>query len=448
MKLFYTLLLSGLFFCNLLSAGAQSISSKADTLLSAYYQQDLFTGTVIIAKEGRIVFEKSYGMANRSRRIENTSNTEYRICSLSKPITSLILMQLIEKGLLQIDDLLSRFLPEFPNADSITIRNLLNHTSGIRSITSIPNYMSERLSFTGREDVLRILKGEALMFSPGSTYQYSNSNYVLLSYIAELVVGKPMNIIVKDFCKQLGMMHTGMDYDGRISTIKALGYEDTAVEEFVPVADINIAVISGAGGMYSSARDLLLLDSALNTNSLVAAETKKLMFTAGRGGYGLGWEIDSFQNEAQISHSGSIEGFKSMLLRYPESRSCIIFLSNYWNTRGPEICKELKAIAFGQTYKMPEAHKFVQLNAAQLKAFEGDYIFKGAMTMKLQKDGSMLRSVINGQPVVNFRPVSASEFYSKSNNAMIKFHTDAEGKVLSFTLVKGKQEMLWERLGL
>lgn len=425
---------------------AQTTADKSDSLLSAYYQQDLFTGTVLIARKGKVVFEKSYGMASRAGSVNNSSATQYRIGSLSKPFTSLIILQLKEKGLLKLEDPLSKYLPGFSKGDSVTIENLLNHTSGIRSLTSTKRYNTDRMNIKGREDVLQILRAEPFVFSPGSSWQYSNSNYILLSYIAEDLSKKSMAQLVQELCAKLEMKNSGMDFEGRISPLKATGYEAVALQDFMPVADQNIAIITGAGGMYSTATDLLKLDRALYSERIVSNATRQQMFTPGNGDYGLGWETGSYKGKRELGHSGSIEGFKSMILRYPESETCIIFLSNYWNTPGQEICDNLKAIVFNEPYKLPVSRVFVSLPADELKAFEGEYSFKGAMRMTIKAESGQLLSIIKGQPVVSFRPLTERRFYNKSNGAEITFDRDAGGVVQTFKLIKGKQVMEWTRV--
>lgn len=425
---------------------AQSIADQSDSLLSAYFKQDLFTGTVLISQKGKVVFEKSYGLANREDSIANSSATQYRIGSLSKPFTSLIILQAKENGLLKLEDPLSKYLPGFLKGDSVTIENLLNHTSGIRSLTSTKRYNSDRLNIKGRADVLEILKAEPFAFSPGSSWQYSNSNYILLSYIAEDLSKRPMARLVHEFSAKLGMRNTGMDYKERRAPLKAQGYEAVAVQDYVPVADQNISIISGAGGMYSTAKDLLKLDRALYSERIIRGTSRELMFTPGKGDYGLGWETGNYKGRKELGHSGSIEGFKSMILRYPESETCIIFLSNYWNTPGQEICNSLKAIVFNEAYQVPRMRSFISLSPGQLKAFEGEYSFKGAMIMTLKAQAGQLLSIIQGQPMVAFKPMSESEFYNKSNGAEISFQKNEKGMIGSFRLTKGKQVMEWNRV--
>lgn len=425
---------------------SQTIATKADSLLRAYHLNDMFSGSVLIAHEGSIVFERSYGLADRVKKIPNTSTTQYRIGSISKPFTSLIILQLVDRKLIGLNDPIAKYFPSLPKADSITAAHLLQHTSGIKSITSTKQYQTDRQTIKGEKDVLDILSKEPSLFSPGSSWQYSNSNYMLLSYIAERVTGKSMALLVESFTNGLGMKNTGMDYDNRLSTNKAMGYETIALDDYVHVDDNNVSITSGAGGMFSTLKDLYTFQQALQNKGLLSDSLMAQMYTPGKKGYGYGWEISSYNGQKEISHSGSIEGFKSMIMRYPATNSCIIFLSNYWNTPGQEICNQLRNVLFNEPFTIPKKLEFKTLSASALNSLAGEYRFNDAMTMTIEISGSGLLSTIKGQPVVGFRAVSDNEFWNRSHNSLLVFERDSNGKVAGFTLKKGNQDMQWKRV--
>lgn len=423
---------------------AQNLSAKADSLLSAYYHHDLFTGTVLIAKNNKVVFERSYGLANRDQKIPNSSTTEYRIGSISKTMTAAMIMQLTEKNKISLDDRLSKFFPALKFSDSVNIRQLLSHTSGIKSLTSTKEYNNSRMEIKDSNDVLYILKNTSLEFLPGTKYRYSNSNYILLGYIAEKITGKSLSDLVQDFAKTIHLKHTGYDFDGRISKWKAMGYEEGTLEDYVAIPDLNIQIVGGAGGYYSTANDLFRYHLALNNNKLLHNTSKEKMFTEVKENYGLGWTVDQYKGRIELSHSGSIEGFKSMMIRYPESGTCIIFLSNYFNTRGPEICEQLKAITFNEAVPVVEFQQPITLAEDLLKSHEGEYKMGDRMTMTISTQSGRLLSIIKGQPVVSFRPIAVNKFYNKSHNAYIIFEKDAEGNQI-LKLQKGKQQLEWKK---
>ena len=217
----------------LLSWGQTNISKKADELLSAYAKQEQFSGTVLIAKGGKVVFEKGYGYADREKQLPNSPETEFRIGSVTKPFTATLILQLQEKGKLSITDPVSKYLPEYPKGDSITIANLLNHTSGIPSITSMKQYYQVWMKEPATHELsISRFKNEPLRFSPGSKFEYSNSNYILLSYLAEKVSGKAFEeLLTSELIGPLGLRQTGLDRTDRTSSRKAQGYQATSDDD-------------------------------------------------------------------------------------------------------------------------------------------------------------------------------------------------------------------------
>ena len=258
-------------FCLPLSLFSQETALKADALLQAYHQQDQFSGTVLIARSGKIIFEKSYGEADREKHISNQSSTEYRIGSVSKPLTAVLIMELQEEKLLSLQNPVSTWIPGYPKGDSILIKNLLNHTSGIKSLTSMKQYYAQWIKEPASlDETIDKFKNEPLQFNPGTKFQYSNSNYILLSRIAELATGKSFEELLQQYIlKPAGMKHSGLDRNDRISANKAIGYDASPEADYATARYNDMSVMSGAGSMYSTAGDLYLFDRALKGSALL-----------------------------------------------------------------------------------------------------------------------------------------------------------------------------------
>ena len=169
------------------------------------------------------------------------------------------------------------------------------------------------------------------------------------------------------------------------------------------------------------------------------------MYTPGKNDYGYGWEVGEYKGEKEVGHSGSIEGFKSMIMRYPGTNSCIIFLSNYWNTPGQEICDKLRNILFDESFTMPSKLTYVEPGSGKLKSYEGAYRFNDAITMHIEANEKGLISAIDGQPPVAFRAVGDDAFWNRSHQSTMQFDLDETGKVKGFILKKGKQQMEWKK---
>lgn len=431
-----------LFFAALLPflGGAQDIASRADELLSAYHKQGKFSGTVLLAKGGKVLFEKGYGFADREARVANTAATEFRIGSLSKPFTAILILQLQERGLLSVKDPVGKFVPGYPKGDSILVENLLNHTSGIRSITSMKEYYAQWISepATLQQTVDRF-KGEPLSFSPGARFEYSNSNYILLSYIAERVSGRTFAQLVNEgIVQKLGLKATGLDRNNRSSRHKALGYAATPQSEFAPARFNDMSVMAGAGSLYASARDLYTLDRALYGTTLLSEASRRSMFTPGKAPYGLGWEISERGGRREVSHSGSIDGFKSNYIRFPEEDACIIFLSNYFDSKGPQICKALTALLFGEPYELPKERKVITLPTEVLERYAGQYGMEGGPVLTIAVEEGKLVGKLGKQPPFAMLPESETQFFVKGVDADVEFQKDAAGAISGVALKQGK----------
>jgi CubicO group peptidase (beta-lactamase class C family) len=312
-------------------------AEKLQTFMYKKAKDINFNGTVLVAKDGEVLFSKGYGYADQEKKIENKTDTVFHIASLSKPFTAVSILQLEEKGKLSTEDRLSKYFPDFPRGDEITIHQLLNHSSGIPELLKLVEHSNK---YTTNEMVDVIKKAE-LEFKPGSKFSYSNSNYLLLALIIEKGSGlKISDYIEENIFIPAKMKHSFSD----ISPVEsAIGYEKMSF----PSHFIDISLAYGSGNLLSTSEDLLLFDGAIKDGTLLGEEQIRKMEegyinTAPFGivKYGYGWNVStswySFNHKA-IAHSGGYPGFKNFLLRFPEDDITIIILSNNtgeWNAGG------------------------------------------------------------------------------------------------------------------
>lgn len=425
---------------------SQDISVHADSLLKNYSSQGLFSGNVAILRKDKILFSGSYGYSDAAAGKTNSLATQFRIGSITKTFTAALIMRLEERGKISLGDKISKYLPEYSYGDSVAIKNLLNHTSGIRSFTSIDRFQQGKMGMSGIPEVIGTFIGAPLQFSPGSNYQYSNSNYLLLGYIAEKVSGKKLSELLRDeITRPLGMNATGLDSDDRESKNKALGHEASVRSDLDLSPANNIRLLSGAGAMYSTIGDLARWGRAMFGNQILSDSSRSQMFRPYLKDYGLGWQVGKHRGRLSYSHSGSIDGFKSNIQLFPESETVIIFLSNYFNTPGPEICAALEAIAFNEPFQIPAGKKAVSLSPAQLSVYTGNYFFQDKVEMAIVLENGRLFSKIEGQPTVSLRPIGAHNFYVPMNGVDIYFRMDADGNAVSMQILNGKNSMEFNR---
>lgn len=317
------------------------VAQRADEFMSA---RD-FSGVVLVARNGRVLFEKAYGLANRELAVTNQLETKFRLGSVTKQFTATSVMILIEREKLRLADPLSKFIENCPKAwAGITIRHLLNHTSGILAFTDFPdNDHYERLPMTPLETIARF-RDKPLEFVPGERFSYDDSGYFLLAYIIERASGQSYeDFLRKNIYEPLGMVNSGYDHPRIILKDRASGYAREN-GELVNAMLMEMDTPFGAGSMYSTVGDLLRWDQALYADKLISRKSLEQMFTPFQGPYpavrpweqglysrhryGYGWFITKWFGHDLIWHGGVIHGFCSAILRYPEDRILVIVLEN------------------------------------------------------------------------------------------------------------------------
>lgn len=428
--IFLALLLPGL-------VKGQTIAEKADQLLSAYTTQNKFSGNVLIAKNGKIIFEKAYGYADRAKNQPNNTETEFRVGSLTKMFTSTLILKLVEDSRLSLNDPVSKFVPGFLNGDQIQIRHLLSHTSGIKGHTE----GSQPISL---EESVKKFQTEAPEFKPGERFEYNNFNYILLSYIAQKVSGKNYPDLLREMVlNKVGMTHSGLDYNERKSANKALGYvTNPQTVSWVERESANVTIASGAGALYTTLGDLYKWSQAIDRHSLLPAATYKQAFTPVQGNYGFGWIVNEKDGKKEISHSGAIEGFIANFIKYPEDDITIILLSNYQDTDGRQLSDELTAVVFNKPYKIPVQKKEVVLSKEILENYAGVYQLNENFKVTVSVENNKLYALAQGDSEkIEFTPESETKFYLKGPETEIEFLKENGAVKYLFINMQGGQKL-------
>lgn len=333
---------------------------KIDELVGKYTENGIFNGSVLVAENGNILFEKGYGYSDREQKTQNTPETKFRIASITKQFTAMLIMQLVEKGKIKLDAKLSEYLTYYrkDNADKITIHNLLTHTSGVPNYTNtefMENHLSK--SITPKDLIITYGNGD-LEFEPGSEYKYSNTGYVMLGAVIEEVTGKKYETVLQEqILTPLEMTNSGYEHNEIKMTNQAIGY-DNALGEVVVSKYIDMTIPYSAGSMYSTVQDLYKWDRALYTDKLLSAEMKGKMFTPFLKNYAYGWnviraKVSPTDEKIIHTHSGGINGFNTNIMRVESDNLAIIVLSNFANGQSQKIANDVSKILYGIPYKLP-----------------------------------------------------------------------------------------------
>ncbi len=296
--------------------------------------------------------------------IPNTPETRFRLGSITKQFTATLIMQLVEQRKIKLDGKLSDYLPEYrkDTGEKVTVHQLLNHTSGIPSYTGLPGFFNDvsRDPYTV-DDFVKKYTSNNLEFEPGSKFSYNNSGYFLLGAILEKVTGRTYEQALKErILDPLGMKNTGYDHHDTVLNKRAAGYQKTA-DGYRNAAYLDMSLPYAAGSMYSTVEDLYLWDQALYTNQVISAQSKELMFKPNLDDYAYGWVVnkaslgtgkDSVQ---KIKHGGGINGFSTVIVRFPAQKHLIVLLENTSQGRSLDTLeRELTSILFNRPYNLPK----------------------------------------------------------------------------------------------
>lgn len=416
-------------FC-VINTPAQQLTSKLEEYVTSEVNAGRFSGAILIAQDGKVLMSKAYGLANIENDMPNTTQTKFRIGSLTKQFTAMAILMLQERQKLNVQDPICNYLPQCPEAwQSITIHHLLTHTSGL------PNYMytlnlteEERAYSPLTRDIERLRKG-SLEFAPGTKFNYCNSGYVLLGHIIEKVTGKSYGDFVRDcIFEPLKMVNTGYDYNGLVLKHRAEGYSlrgDTIIT--APFVDMSVPF--AAGGLYSTVEDLYLWDQALYTEKLISKKSLEMMFTPYKKQYGYGWIIDEQFKRLCINHGGRIEGFMNSIERFPEEKLTVVVMSNRDTISAGRLSRNLAAIALGKPVSRSPVHQEIAVDPSVYDAYLGQYEVVRNLIVTVTREETKLLAQATGYSKIEFFPESEIEFFAKQMDAQIMFVGDDSGKI-------------------
>lgn len=351
LKLYFALFLLFSFPGNLLS---QINPKEIDKVLTEFFNEGKFQGTVLIGNDSGIVYEKGFGYANAEYNIPNTPQTKFRIASITKSFTSMLVMQLAQEGKIKLNGKITDYLPDYPakTGSKITIHHLLSHTSGLGHYEMIPGFYSSYSYLPFRHtDFLKLFKDAPLLFEPGSRYNYSSLGYYLLGVILEKISGESYEDLLKErIFNRLGMSNTSVDNCKRIEKNRAMGYENT--RSGLQNAEYrNMSTALATGDILSTVRDLYIWDRALYTDKLLPASIRDILFKPNLNSYGYGWSINNTALSdgnilKGVSHTGTTNGFRSIICRFLNKHTVIIMLCNSDNSDVSLVSEALKNVLF------------------------------------------------------------------------------------------------------
>lgn len=341
--------------------GSESVIEKIDQIVQAESKYDLFSGTVLVAKDGKILYAEGIGHANKEYNIPNILETRYNTGSIQKTFIATLIMQLYQEKKISLSDPLNKFYADCPfkTAGQIQIKHLLNHTSGLGNYREHPEYSAKAESFKTISDVLYLVYEQNPEFEPGEKFNYSNTGMLLLKGIIEKVTEMPLDQAIQTrIWKPLGMNSSAFFHGGELLPHRATGHALSDKTLTYGRATGEPSPYAG-GGIYTTVLDLLKFDQALYGETLLNEENKRIMFTPVEPSrfYGYGWIVVPFGGTTVIYHGGASGGFSAEFRRYPEKGYTIIVLSNYEGAAF-ELCNKIDCMLLGEPYTVTTEYEF------------------------------------------------------------------------------------------
>lgn len=413
----------------------KSLEAEIDAIFNQAYPVNSPGATVLIAKDDKILYRKAFGMANLELKVQMKPESVFQLASITKQFTSVAILILMEQGKLSLEDPLSKYITGFSRGNEITLQHLLNHTSGIKSYTNLPEFRAKtRLDMTP-EEIIGIFKNLPLEFNPNEKYEYSNSGYFLLGYIIEKLSGMSYaDFIQKNIFDKLGMKHSYYADTYKIIPNRANGYQ-LYEGNYENAEYMSTTIPYAAGSLMSTVDDMFLWNGAIHHNKLISASSKLLAFTnhtlknGNHTNYGYGWAINEIAGIATIEHPGGINGFTSSGICIPGSNIYSIVLANLDDGKGPEVCN-IKAVAalVGKPLTKKAA---VKIPEKELKKWVGAYQFEDVVRF-ITYDKAALYSIREGGRPIQLEPLSGNEFRFENSFA-----------TYTFSLKNGKRQVLY-----
>lgn len=430
----FSLLLASLVFISQ-SVAQSDWEAQVDSILSDQFKKDGVGAAAIIAQQGKIIYHKAFGMADLENKVAMRPEMVFRFGSITKQITAVAILKLMEEGKISLQDPLTRYIPDYPSpGEKVTVEHLLTHTSGIPSYTDMPVFDEAfmRKDLTPLE-LIDVFKKEPFQFQPGEKWYYNNSAYVILGYIIEKITGKPYGeYIEQEIFKPLSMKNSLYGSNTKIIPNKAQGY-GRGKNGYQHDAYLSMTLPYSAGSLMGTVEDLYLWNKGIHEGKLVKKETLEKAFAEyklsnGREThYGYGWGIGEMNNERVLEHSGGINGYLTNALYIPSKDLFIAVFSNCTCEPPVETSEYMATMVLG-SYKR---YKAIKLDSVSLQAYTGvfeDLIEEGEIR-EITRVGTQLYSQRKGSTKFKVFPFEKDKFYFEGSPTQLHFVRDAKGKV-------------------
>lgn len=412
----------------------QQMIREFDRMLSETYQSGQPGIAALVARDGQVIYRNAFGNANLELDVPMTPDMVFRIGSITKQFTAVAILQLLEQGKLNLNDEITKFIPDYPTqGHKITIHHLLNHTSGIKSYTSMSEFSMVMRKDHSPSQIIDIFKDEPMDFAPGERHLYNNSGYILLGYIIEKVSGQTyIEYVDEHLFKPAGMINSLYANDNIVLKNRAYGYQPSA-SGYANADFLSMSLPYAAGSLMSTVDDLFKWNQALQSGKLLKKETLELAFKPGKLNdgtpmtYGYGWEMGNLQGSPVIAHGGGIHGFISYAIWLPQENVVVVLLQNRTGSAPEDLAHQMAAMTIGKPFDFKEISVAENILQDYTGVYESPAEVKRAIFVE---DGKLFSQRI-GANQFQIIPFARDKFFFENSLTMIEFKRDAQGKVVA-----------------
>ena len=417
---------------------AQNLEQQVDDYLKSAYPANEPGVSFLIAKDGKTIYRKAFGMANLELNVPMTPDNVFEIGSITKQFTAIAILMLEEQGKLNVEDDIIKYIPDYPTkGKTITIHHLLNHTSGIKSYTNMPSFISDARKDMTPVELMEVFKNEPMEFEPGEQFNYNNSGYILLGYIIEVASGETYEQFIQKYIfDKLGMKNSTYGSNTKLIPNRAAGYSETE-NGFRNAEYLSMTLPYAAGSLMSTTEDLLKWQNALNNHTLItkASYEKAIQGSKLNNGepitYGYGLSNENVNGSPSIQHGGGIFGYTTMGIYLPEEKVFVSGLTNCDCKNITNVTTAIAAMAIGKPF--PSKKDAIKLTQAEQQKWLGAYLFEGDVVRHISLENGQLYSLREGSTKLEIYPMSTTHFIFDGGTTAYEFSEKDGKKQAAFT---------------
>jgi D-alanyl-D-alanine carboxypeptidase len=402
--------------------------TKLDNYFNALEQNNKFMGSVAVSKNGEIIYTKSIGFVDIENNLKATENSKYRIGSISKSFTTVLVLKAIEQKKLDLNQSIEKWFPTIKNANKITVKHLLSHRSGIHNFTNDKDYLTYNTQRKTEEEMVEIIAKGGSDFKPDSIAEYSNSNFVLLTYILEKTFNKSYSELLQEYIvKPIGLTNTYVFEKINTSNNECKSYK--FVGSWNEEIETDYTIPLGAGAITSTPSDLTKFADALFGGKLLKFESLEIMKTI-KDDYGIGLFQIPFYKNVGYGHTGGIDGFSSVYSHFPDDKISYALISNGTNMNNNDISIAVLSAVYNKPYEIPSFKTF-NVTSEELDKYLGVYSSKQiALKITITKDGNTLIAQGTGQPAFPLEATDKDKFKFDQAGAKFEFNPTNKKMIL------------------